>query len=288
MPPRSLLPMTVEVFAPAKINLTLHVTGRRDDGLHLLDSLVVFADVGDCVTVSAADALSLTISGEQAADVPADARNLMLRAATLLAADRGAELRLEKRLPVAAGIGGGSSDAAATLHALGALWGVDLPDKAALMQLGADLAVCLHAGPARMSGVGEIVSPVTLPDFYVVLVSPGISLATSRVFEALGNCDNPAMPTVFPRWQDAAELFRWLVGQRNDLEAPARGLVPEIDTVLGRVTATEGCGLARMSGSGATCFGLYETASDAARAAAKIAAVRPDWWVADAGLWRDA
>ncbi|MFV2002398.1 MAG: 4-(cytidine 5'-diphospho)-2-C-methyl-D-erythritol kinase, partial [Paracoccaceae bacterium] len=133
--------MTVEVFAPAKINLTLHVTGRRDDGLHLLDSLVVFANVGDRVTVGAADALSLKVSGAQAADVPAGEQNLMLRAATLLGADRGADLRLDKRLPVAAGIGGGSSDAAATLRALGTLWGVDLPDNAALMQLGADLAV---------------------------------------------------------------------------------------------------------------------------------------------------
>ncbi|RMD91691.1 MAG: 4-(cytidine 5'-diphospho)-2-C-methyl-D-erythritol kinase, partial [Alphaproteobacteria bacterium] len=249
------MPTATELFAPAKINLTLHVTGQRADGLHLLDSLVVFADVGDRLRLERAASFSLTVTGPRAAGVPAGEENLVMRAARLMGAPPVA-ITLEKHLPAAAGIGGGSADAAALLRGLAALGGV-MPAPERLAALGADLPVCLLARPARMRGIGEQLTPLELPEVHLVLVNPGVALPTRAVFAALDSRENPPMPEPLPRWRDARELAGWLGRMRNDLEPPARALAPEIGVALDALAQTPGCLLARMSGSGATCLGLY-------------------------------
>lgn len=277
----------VSAFAPAKVNLTLHVTGRRADGYHLLDSLVVFAEAGDRLTAAPADELALAVTGPLAAGVPTGADNLVLRAARLLSPDRGAAITLEKHLPAAAGIGGGSSDAAAALRALSALWVVPMPGVAALMTLGADVPVCAHAAPVRMAGLGEVLTPApALPPFWMVLANPRVAVSTRAVFKALATPDNPPMPADLPVLPDAAALADWLITQRNDLEAPARGICPAIGPVLRAISALPGCLLSRMSGSGATCFGIFGSAEEAEGAAAALRMYQPEWWVASAGTWQ--
>ncbi|MGC9448810.1 4-(cytidine 5'-diphospho)-2-C-methyl-D-erythritol kinase [Cereibacter johrii] len=274
-----------EAFARAKINLTLHVTGQRPDGYHLLDSLVVFADVGDRVRAEPAEALSLAITGPQAANLPVADDNLVLRAARTLGG-QGARLTLEKHLPVASGIGGGSADAAAALVALARLWQVPLPDPAAVLKLGADVPVCLEGRAVRMAGVGEILTPLAapLPEGWLVLANPGVSVPTPPVFKALARRDNPPMPDDLPGWPSVEALAAFLAAQRNDLEPPAIALAPEIARTRTALAAQPGCLLARMSGSGATCFGLF-AAEEAARAAAgAIGAEQPGWWVAPARM----
>ena len=266
-------------FAPAKINLALHVTGQRADGYHLLDSIVVFAGVGDWIAVAPADGLSLTVTGPQRAGLTGD-NNLVLRAARALGV--AAALELEKHLPVASGIGGGSADAAATLRALCTLRGMAMPDAAAVLALGADVPVCLAGIPVRMQGVGDVLTPLrALPDCYVVLVNPGVAVATPAVFKALPRKDNPPMAAM-PACGSAMELAAWLAGQRNDLEAPAMTLAPVIADVKAALQAQHGCLLARMSGSGATCFGLFATEDLAKAAAAALRQDAPAWWVAAA------
>ncbi|MGR3343930.1 MAG: 4-(cytidine 5'-diphospho)-2-C-methyl-D-erythritol kinase [Paracoccaceae bacterium] len=278
--------MTVEAFAPAKINLTLHVTGQRADGYHLLDSLVVFADLGDVITAEPAEDTSFRVTGPAASGVPKGKKNLVLRAEQLMGSDRGAELTLHKVLPAASGIGGGSSDAAATLRALSEMWGAPVPDADSLMALGADVPVCMNGQTARISGVGEYVMPVSVPNFHMVLVNPNVPLATSQVFDALQQKKNAAMQTELPQWQDASDFCNWLAAQRNDLERPARILVPVISAAISQISATAGCLLARMSGSGATCFGLYGSAATAKAASDAISDAHADWWVVSAGLWQ--
>lgn len=255
--------------APAKLNLALHVTGRRADGYHLLDSLVAFAATGDRLRVASGPD-RLIVDGPFAGDVPAGADNLCLRAARAMGTT--ATIHLTKNLPVASGIGGGSADAAAVMRALAAQ-GHALPDNPAA--LGADIPVCLAGQPTRMRGIGERLDPVPdMPRLPLVLVNPGIPLSTPAVFAALAGRDNPGLPD--PDWQDAGGLIRWLQGTRNDLQAPAITLAPVIAQVLGDLQ-DQGARLARMSGSGATCFGLFDSADAAARAAAALA--RPGWWV---------
>ncbi len=266
----------IEAFAPAKINLTLHVTGQREDGYHLLESLVCFAMHGDLVTVEAAETLSLHIEGPFAAGLSAGADNLVLRAARLLDPRRGARITLTKRLPVSSGIGGGSADAAATLRALAALWDVALPAPADLAVLGADVPVCLRSGFARMTGIGDRLVPLgRAPDLALVLVNPGVAVSTPDVFRALARKDNAGMTPMPPVARGDAWLD-WLAAQRNDLEAPAQGLAPVVGEVLSALRALPGCRLARMSGSGATCFALF----DRDRAPAGLAERFPHWWVA--------
>ena len=256
--------MTAEAFAPAKINLTLHVTGQRTDGYHLLDSIVVFADIGDRLWFSPAPQLQITVKGPFAEGVPTDRRNLVWRAAEV--AGWTGHITLEKNLPHGAGIGGGSSDAAAVLRRFGAV------DQA--LSLGADVPVCLSSKPQHMRGIGEVLEPLApLPELEIVLVNPQVPVPTGQVFAGLTSKQNPPMPPL-PEFADIAALCRWLGAQRNDLELPARAVAPQIDTALG---ALEGALFARMSGSGATCFGLYERG--AASAAAQIAQAHPDWWV---------
>ncbi|MCE2739601.1 MAG: 4-(cytidine 5'-diphospho)-2-C-methyl-D-erythritol kinase [Rhodobacter sp.] len=278
--------MAIEAFAPAKVNLTLHVTGQRADGYHLLDSLVVFADIGDTVRAMAADGLSLTVTGPQAAGLAADDSNLVLRAARLFPLATGAALMLDKVLPVASGIGGGSADAAATLQVLSRLWGVALPETAEVLRLGADVPVCLAGRPVRMTGVGGDLHALAhpLPPAALVLANPGVALPTPAVFAALDRRDHAPMPRALPRLRDVAELAAFLAMMRNDLEPAATRLAPVIAQVRAALTAQQGCLLSRMSGSGATCFGLFPDPLAAAAAARTLKAAHPGWWVAAAPL----
>lgn len=277
----------VSVDAPAKINLYLHVTGRRDDGFHLLDSLVVFADAHDAIVCRPAQALTLAVTGPRGAALAGlGDDNIILRAARGLAAltgvNAGAAITLDKRLPVAAGIGGGSADAAATLKALLRLWGV-APDPGTLdelaLSLGADVPVCLAGRSAYFGGIGEQITPVDgLPRLPLLLVNPGVAVSTPAVFKARqGRFSPPARLAQIP---GTAEALAAALGERsNDLEAPARAIEPAVDDVLDAIGAAPGCLLARMSGSGATCFGVFGDEAAAEAAGSAIAAAHPDWWV---------
>ena len=274
--------------APAKLNLYLHVIGRRADGYHLLDSLVAFADIADVVTASGAPRLELRVEGPFApALAGAGEDNLVRRAAAALAERAGIPLRaalvLEKNLPVASGIGGGSSDAAATLHALAELWSLDLrePRFAGLAEsLGADVPVCLLGRTAWLGGIGEQVSPApSLPDCSVLLANPGIAVPTPAVFKARTGAFSEPARFELPLG-DVRDLAAWLAARRNDLTDAAISLAPEIAEVLRALSALPGALLARMSGSGATCFALFAEPSAARAAAARLAAERTGWWVA--------
>ncbi len=275
---------TVVEPARAKLNLYLHVTGRRADGYHLLDSLVAFAELGDEIRAVRSAGLSLSVEGPFARSLGDPESNLVLRAARLLqGADggQGAHLTLNKALPVASGIGGGSADAAATLRALRKLWGLPAIDAALQEQastLGADVPVCLVGRPAFMAGIGEQITPTPpLPATALVLVNPGVALATSDVFRSrTGPFSPPARFDGMPR--DTAGLAAALAACRNDLEAPAISLVPQIAEVLKALAASPGCRLARMSGSGATCFGMYDDDATAAAAASWLGARQAGWW----------
>lgn len=268
--------MATDGFAPAKINISLHVTGRRPDGYHLLDSLVVFADVGDRLRLRLAPEPLLSVTGPMAKGVPTGADNLVLRAAALMGIT--AEITLEKHLPAAAGIGGGSSDAAACLRALSEMCRQPVPSD--VSALGADVPVCLVARAARMRGIGEEVVPLdSLPTLDAVLVNPGVPVSTPAIFRRLAQRANPAMPAHLPDWPDAASLINWLKAQRNDLQDAAIAEAPVVANVLQEIASTPHCALARMSGSGATCFGLYPDAASAARAAQALRAAYPGWWV---------
>ncbi|NNU79629.1 4-(cytidine 5'-diphospho)-2-C-methyl-D-erythritol kinase [Halovulum dunhuangense] len=272
----------VTLLAQAKVNLCLHVTGRRPDGYHMLDSLVVFPGIGDRLSIEPSSRLSLTIGGPFGLDLSADADNLVLRAAALMPGAAAAIL-LEKNLPVASGIGGGSADAAAALLGLHRALDLPLPDAGAVLALGADVPVCLAAQPTRMRGIGEVLEPVpALPPFWMVLANPGIACPTPLVFRRLEKVHNPGLGTLPDSFPDTAALFDWLAGTRNDLEAPAVALVPQIGVALKALAGQAGCRLARMSGSGATVFGLFETMAPALAAAAALRSAHPGWWVAAA------
>ncbi len=279
-------------LAPAKVNLALHVTGRRADGYHLLDSLVVFADMGDVVTLrdgpGRAPGLALSLAGPQAPAVPPGPDNLILRAARAMGAKgavEGLAFTLEKHLPVASGLGGGSSDAAAALRCMAARSGAALPGGDALLRLGADLPVCMAAAPSRMRGIGERIDPLpALPPLWMVLVNPGVPLSTAAVFAALALRDNPGLPDLPEGWPDTESFCAWLQGTRNDLESPACTIAPPVRAAIHALRRTEGCLLARMSGSGASVFGIFADAGHAGRAAKALRAHAPDWWIAPAGL----
>jgi 4-diphosphocytidyl-2-C-methyl-D-erythritol kinase len=285
---------TVARAAPAKLNLYLHVTGRRADGYHLLDSLVAFAGVHDTVVAAKADALSLAIEGPFAAALSGEADNLVLRAARALADIAGvrpwAALTLVKRVPVASGIGGGSADAAATLLAASELWRITHKPGALAelaLRLGADVPVCLAGKAAQTGGIGERIDAApALPRVPLVLVNPLVPLPTPAVFTARsGPFSKPAPLEGAPR--DARDLAEALNARRNDLTAAALGLVPEIKTILDALAAQRGCLLARMSGSGATCFALFARPEEAQAAAAALRASKPGWWVAASELIAD-
>lgn len=280
------------VFAPAKINLFLHVGGRRSDGYHELESLVAFADVGDDLTFEEAEALSLTVGGLFGAALAGEGDNLVLRAAHGVAALAGHDLprriTLTKNLPVASGIGGGSADAAATLRAFLLEWRreeIRLADFVELAKtLGADVPVCFFGHSAWMYGIGDGIERTDLPELHAVLVNPGVSVATREVFSKLSTrsgVDKLHWPEGFA---SPDEVIAFLKTVGNDLEAPALGMAPVIGDALDALRAASGVRLARMSGSGATCFGLFADQATAQIAAAQIAHDHPQWWVKAAVL----
>ena len=271
--------------APAKVNLDLRITGRRPDGYHELDSVVAFTAWADRLTFTPDRRLTLEPSGPYAAALADHTDNLVLRAARRLAEHAGCpphvRIKLDKRIPVAAGLGGGSADAAATLRGLSRLWQLRLADADLLplaLELGADVPVCLRSGPARMRGIGERIEPLELPVLDLVLANPNHAVATAQVFAGLGPVAPAAGPDA-PVPADRPALLGWLRARGNDLEAPARRLAPVIREVLGALSAQPGCGLAGMSGSGATCFGVFDDPEAAARAATAMRGARPSWWV---------
>ena len=306
----------VALLAPAKVNLALHVTGRRADGYHLLDSIAVFADVGDRVEIEAADTLTLSVTGPFAAHAPGDASDLAWRAATaffkhatdplplvgrglgegssgppatllrphpqpLPTGGRGVALRVEKNIPAGAGLGGGSSDAAAVLAGLDRHFATRLPTErlsAVGLKLGADVPMCLAGHALRARGIGEDIRLLQdWPPLPMVLVWPGRAVSTAEVFANLARRDNP--PVAEPPSSPTVEaLATWLAGQRNDLETAALAIAPEIGAVLNSLRVSKGCLLARMSGSGSACFGLYAGLEEASTAAKAIAQEQPRWW----------
>ncbi len=284
---------TLKCEAPAKINLTLHVTGQRDDGYHLLDSLVVFAGVSDHLSASVAPDLRIQVSGPFGFGVPNDQGNLVLRAAKALGdmrgVTKGATITLEKHLPHAAGIGSGSSDAAAALNMLAELWSVQpLPPTAPeVVALGADVPVCMQSPkPTRMSGIGEVLSPVAaLPNCAMVLVRPPIDVPTGDVFKGMADKTGTAMDPL-PDGLDYDGFGHWLRSQRNDLEAAAIKIAPPIKAALAKLKAIPSVSVARMSGSGATCYGLVKDMATARQVARVIQVSEMSWWVAPAEILR--
>ena len=280
------MPDGVERLAPAKINLALHVVGRRPDGYHDLDTLAVFAERGDGISVLPGDDLTLAVTGALAAHAPPGNDNLVLRAARLLKDHAkvagGAAIRLDKHIPAGAGLGGGSADAAATLHALNEFWGLGLKlsELTAIGRaLGADLAMCLVATALRARATGDAIEPQPrIPALPLVLVWPGRPVSTPAAFAGLERRDNPPMPAIDDA-RTPAEMAAWLEICRNDLEAPALRLAPEIGDALDSLRATTGCLLARMSGSGSACFGIYPDIAEAERGASNLREKRPTWWV---------
>lgn len=285
----------IRIEAPAKLNLYLHVTGRRADGYHELDSLVTFTAFGDTLEIAPVEAVRLSLSGPFASGLETG-DNLAARAAAALAQRLGRPaalgIALEKRIPVAAGLGGGSADAAAVLRGLARLWRLGPEHADALgevaLGLGADVPVCLHGRAAFMAGIGEALSPPPrLPPCAVLLVNPGEPVPTGLIFaerrepyssaERFG--ESPA---------DAGALAALLRARRNDLEAPALARVPAIGCVLARLGVAPGCLLARMSGSGGTCFGLFADGADADEAGRAIACEHPAWWVRPTHLVHEA
>ena len=274
-------PTKVKMLARAKVNLCLHVTGKRDDGYHLLDSLVVFPEIGDVLTVSAADTLTMTIDGPFS-DALSPVSNSVKDAARMIANGRGASVQLTKNLPVASGIGGGSSDAAAALNLLADHWNTPLPNQTELLELGADLPVCMTYKPKRMQGVGDILSAMpNLPKFAIVLVNSGGAVSTANIFGALTTTENtPISP--FTNFETQTDLFNYLATQRNDLFRAAAKFDPDIRNIINSLSKTNNCSVARMSGSGGTCFGLFPDIQSAKTAQHSINQQQPDWWVASA------
>ncbi|MDF1749259.1 MAG: 4-(cytidine 5'-diphospho)-2-C-methyl-D-erythritol kinase [Alphaproteobacteria bacterium] len=280
---------SLSALAPAKVNLSLRITGRRNDGYHLLDSLVAFTDFGDQIEVSEAEGLTLIVQGPFADAVPHDKSNLVLKAAQSLAQAAGieahAQITLTKTLPAAGGIGGGSADAAAVLRLLIQHWSLSLAmedlNKLALL-LGADVPVCLNNRPCRMTGIGEDLSPLPpLPPVGIVLINPGHPCETPAVFQArTGPFSDKA--SAFEPGRSAQSLAQALQADPNDLTEAAMQICPSIRQVLKHLASSPGILLARMSGSGATCFGLYDTAAQAQNAATDLA--HPGWWVAAGSL----
>ena len=279
---------SLRLLAPAKVNLCLHVTSRREDGYHTLDSLVVFAGVGDELTATPADDISLDISGAQAGILHADtAENLIISAARrfqdLTGTKAGVHFDLVKNLPVASGIGGGSSDAAAGIRLLEDLWSAHLPTAQLadlLVGLGADVPMCHLAQPAFASGIGEELRPLTrLPKACIVLANPLIEVPTGAIFKRLDGFADPVAPDGLDDLQSFDDLIAFLKQCLNSLEAPAIEVEPVIADVLSEMSGLPGCALARMSGSGATCFGLFSNQGQAAAAASALRANYPDWWI---------
>lgn len=280
-------PLAEAVLAPAKVNLALHVTGRRPDGYHTIESLAVFTRFGDRLHLEPAAADAFSITGPFGHGLPDDETNLVLRARDALRLASASNLppisiRLEKNLPVASGVGGGSSDAAAVLKALNQIWncGLGQSELAEIARsLGADVPMCLSAKPLIATGIGDVVEPISgFPALALVLVNPGVAVSTPEIFQRLERHDNEGLPPP-PSRIHFHSLRNWLETTHNHLEPTARGIQPAIGEIL-KALDKAGSGFSRMSGSGATCFGLFETGNVAKRAAVAIRARQPGWFVA--------
>lgn len=282
----------VEVFAPAKINLTLHITGQLPNGYHLLDSLVAFADIGDVITLRATHLPKrFAVTGPEAVPELESDHNIMWHAAMKFwTPDLALSMQLEKHLPMASGIGGGSADAAATYRGLlrlrAAVEGADVPrdptpqDASDLLEIGADVPMCVMSDAARIRGIGEQIETVTdLHPYPVVLVNPRVQVSTPAVFAQLASKDNAGLDPFPVSFEDRDAALDWMAAQRNDLQDAAIRHCPAIAQVLDALGQSTSCRLARMSGSGATCFGLFERMHSASEAAEAISAAHPDWWV---------
>ena len=292
------MPSDLVESAPAKVNLTLRVLGRRADGYHDIESLAAFADVGDRLALTPGDALTLTVVGPSAAQTGAEADNLVTKAARALAARipglcAGA-FRLQKNLPVAAGLGGGSADAAAALRLLAKANKLAPDDprlRDAARATGADVPVCLDPRARLMRGIGEILSaPLPLPRLHALLVNPGVAVPTKLVFSGWRPSANPIRALdstadfAVPKMQNEDQFLDWLASEANDLEVSAIALEPAVAEVLASLRAATGCRLARMSGSGATCFALFASAAETAAAGQTLRTQFPDWWISETVL----
>jgi 4-diphosphocytidyl-2-C-methyl-D-erythritol kinase len=282
----------VWVQAPAKINLCLHVGARQPNGYHDLESLVVFSSAGDELTIERAKRLSLELSGPFGRELSSSDDNLVLKAARLFAerarCPAGARISLTKRVPIASGVGGGSADAAATLRGLALLWQVENKPDALLeiaANLGADVPMCVASTPAWVEGRGERISHLTgLPDFALVLANPMVQIPTGDVFARLKSRTGIGSTRPQVEFKDVSVLVDYLRGTTNDLEHPATEISPVIADVLREIASLPGALLSRMSGSGATCFAIFETRRQAQHCAAELGKTHPGWWVVDAGL----
>jgi len=280
----------ITVLAPAKVNLFLHIIGRREDGFHLLESLFAFADFGDKITVKRSNKLSFRVAGPFA-DICEKAGcegkgNLVYKAAESIlphSKGQGADITLEKNLPLSSGLGGGSSDAAATLRALQLLWKVEIEEQdlfKAAFELGSDVPACLLGKPCFVAGVGEAISPLEkFEPLFAVLVNPLRPLATPMVFRTLKNSRRPFSTPLALSGKYREDQAKLLQTTHNDLQGPAIALCHDIARVLGALEGCEGAYLSRMSGSGATCFALFRKRADSEKAAAWLAREHPTWWV---------
>lgn len=282
----------MKITAPAKLNLYLHITGRREDGYHLLDSLFVFMDFGDVITIEPAETLSLTMNGPFASKISHEPieKNLIHRAALLLknkyAATQGAQIRLTKNIPVGAGLGGGSADAAAVLKGLNQFWHLNLSVETLCelgLSLGADVPACIVGKPAIVSGIGENIEPITLSDIplFVLLINPNYPLSTQSVFQTYKKSNLPftSQSTHHAVLTNREYTFNQLIKNKNDLESAAISLYPEIQTLLKTLQQQSGCQLARMSGSGSTCFALFQDIALTKKAEQMMKTLFPSYWI---------
>ncbi len=286
----------IVAHAHAKINLALHVTGRRGDGYHDLDSLVAFADLHDALTLSRHDRYCLTVHGPHARALlsphATSGQNMIDKAVALLSRDvdmrvQKVAINLQKNLPVAAGLGGGSADAAAALTGIVALFNINItPSRLQRLaaKLGSDVPVCVHGRACRMRGRGDVIALVpSLPDLALLLVNPAVAVTTPQVFSGLTTATNRPLPE-FPKAFSTTGFITWLQGCRNDLLPPALTLAPVIGETIAAIKILPGCLYTSMSGSGATCFGLFETREQAKTARRHIKRDHPHWWSQTAKL----
>ena len=268
--------MKINSFAAAKVNLALHVRGLKSNGYHELDSLVTFANIGDIIEVRPSNELKLTIEGPFADNVPKDADNIVVKAAKFLSPDGKAHINLIKNLPVEAGLGGGSADAAATLRSLSKLWNIQIPKTPEV--LGADVPICLLKETAIVQGIGEKITPVSIPsNLHIVLIKPNIGLSTAKVFNSLKNKHNEKMCT-FKGTDSIEEFANYLNKLRNDLLQTSITIVPLLRDIINFLNVQNGNYYTQMSGSGTTCFGLFDDEVSAMRALSQAKIKFPNMW----------
>ena len=272
-----------EEKASAKVNLCLQIVGQKSNGFHLLDSIVGFTEFGDHLSFKESDVLELTVQGAFSDQIPVDRSNLILKAAELVRKlnniKTGAHITLTKNLPPSAGLGGGSSDAAATIRGLSRMWGTDLPGIHDLMKIGSDLPVCINQKTQHMKGFGEVLNVVnTFPNLPILLVNPLKKVSTQTVFRKLENKKNSPLSKYENLFQTKKDWINWLLLQRNDLMAPAVSVEPVISEVLQFISSQTSVEKVSMSGSGSTCFGVFENKHDCDLAMEKVRQERPEWW----------